>query len=349
MFRFANSDFLYLLIALPVIIALYIVLVLLSKRNLLRFTDSAFFDILMPMRSPARRNFKFILFFFSLFFIIIALARPQFGSKLEEVKREGIEMIIALDVSRSMLAEDIKPNRLERAKQALITLINRMQDDKIGMIVFAGNAYTQLPITTDYISAKLFLSNINTEIVSRQGTAIASAIELGIKSFTQDTEASKVIVIISDGENHEGDAIAAAGKAAEKGIKIYTIGMGSPQGAPIPLLQRSGVQGGFLKDRQGEVIISRMDPVMLRRIAAVGEGEFFKASTGNVGLSRLYNNLNSLNKSEIETKMYSEYEDKFHYFVAVALLLLLLDLLILERKNQYLKKFSLFKTTDRDE
>jgi len=348
MFRFANDHYLYLLIALPVIIAFYIVFIQLNKHNMGKFTSSMFFDILMPDRSPARKHLKFALYLFILFLLIIALARPQFGSRLEEVKREGIEMIIALDVSRSMLAEDIKPNRLVRAKQAIINLVNRMQDDKVGMIVFAGDAYTQLPMTTDYISARLFLANINTEIVSKQGTAIASAIELGTKSFTQDQESSKVIVIISDGENHEGDAIQAATKAKEKGIKVYTIGMGSAKGAPIPLSRRSG-QGGFMKDRKGEVIISRMDASMLRKIAQDGDGEFFRASTGNVGLNKLYSDLNNLNKSEIETKVYSEYDDQFHYFVALSLLLLIIDLLILERKNPYMKRFSLFNNTERNE
>jgi len=296
----------------------------------------------------ARKHLKFVLYLFVLLFLIIALARPQFGSKLEEVKKEGIEMVIALDVSRSMLAEDIKPNRLTRAKQAIVNLVNRMQDDKIGIIVFAGDAYTQLPMTTDYISAKLFLENINTEIVSKQGTAIASAIELGTKSFTQDQEASKVIVIISDGENHEGDAVQAAANAKEKGIKVYTIGMGSAKGAPIPLSRRSS-QGGFMKDRQGEVVISKMDAVMLRKIAQEGDGQFFGASTGNVGLNKLYSDLNSLNKSEIETKVYSEYDDQFHYFVAFSLVLLIMDIFILEKKNPYFKKFSLFKNTEKDE
>ena len=253
-------------------------------------------------------------------------------------------MIIALDVSRSMLAEDIKPNRLERAKQAITSLINHMQDDKIGMIIFAGDAYTQLPITTDYISAKIFLSNINTEIVSKQGTAITSAINLGAKSFTQDTEASKVIVIISDGENHEGDAVEAARLAAEKGIKIYTIGMGTPKGAPIPIGRGSTSSGGFLKDRQGEVVISHMDPTMLSKIAAAGNGEFFGASTSNVGLYQLYNKLNSLNKSEIETKVYSDYDDQFQYFILLSLILLITDMFILERKSKYFKNFSLFKS-----
>jgi Ca-activated chloride channel family protein len=341
MFRFANSAYLYFLLVIPGLIVLYIILSILRKKAMLRYTDSVFFDILMPYRSPFRKNLKFILFLLALGFLIIAIARPQFGSKLEQVKREGIELIVALDVSRSMMAEDIKPNRLERAKQALTSLVNKMQDDKIGMIVFAGDAYTQLPITTDYISAKIFLSNISPNMMSKQGTAIASAIELGVKSFTQDTKASKVIVIISDGENHEGDAVLAAQEAAAKGIKVYTIGMGSTTGSPIPASLTSS-QGGFLKDRQGNVVISRMDPEMLNKISAAGDGEFFTASTGNVGLAQLYNKLNKLNKSEIESKVYSEYDDQFHYFVAIALILLLIDLLIIERRMIKIRKFSLF-------
>jgi Ca-activated chloride channel family protein len=342
MFRFANSGLLYLLLLVPVLTALYILYARLQKRALQRFTNPAFFKVLMPLRSAPRNHFKFFLLLLALTALVIAIARPQFGSKLEEVKREGIEMIIALDVSRSMLAEDIKPNRLVRAKQAITTLVNRMQNDKIGMIVFAGDAYTQLPITTDYISAKLFLENISPSIVSRQGTAIGSAIELGAKSFTQDSQADKVIVIISDGENHEGDAVKAAEQAAEKGIKVYTIGMGSPEGTPIPVIGSGGTRQGFLKDREGQIVMSRMDPKMLNQIAVAGKGEFFKATNSNIGLSKLYNELNQLQKSEIETKTYSEYDDQFEYFIAFAFVLLLIDILVLERKNKYLKGFTLF-------
>ncbi|MBN1596968.1 MAG: VWA domain-containing protein [Bacteroidales bacterium] len=343
MFRFANPYLLNLLFLIPLLIAIYIVFHFFKKRAMRRFTDMSFYDILMPMRSPGRNNIKFILYLMAIISIIIALARPQFGSKLEEVKREGIELIIALDVSRSMLAEDIKPNRLERAKQAITSMIDKMQDDKIGMIVFAGDAYTQLPITTDYISAKIFLSNISTGIVSKQGTAIGSAIELGMKSFTQDQEASKVIVIISDGENHEGDATEAAKRAAEKGILVYTIGMGSSKGALIPVTGGRTSQAGYLQDRQGNPVISRLNAKMLKDIAHNGGGEFYAASTGNVGLNKLYNELNQLNKSEIETKVYSEYDDQFHYFIAFALLLLLIDFLIMERKNQKFANLSIFR------
>lgn len=342
MFRFGNSELLYLLLLIPAMVILYIIYVQIQKRALNRFSDPDFFSNLMPLRSTARSHFKFIILILAVTSLIIAIARPQFGSRLEEVKREGIEMIIALDVSRSMLAEDIKPNRLVRAKQAITTLVNRMQSDKIGMIVFAGDAYTQLPITTDYISAKLFLENISPSIVSKQGTAIGSAIELGMKSFTQDVEADKVIVIISDGENHEGDAVKAAEQATEKGIRVYTIGMGSREGTPIPVIGPGGRRQGFLKDRSGQIVMSKMDPQMLNQIANAGNGEFYRATTSNVGLNKLYNQLDKLQKSEIETKTYSEYEDQFAYFVAFAFILLLIDILLLDRKNKLFQDFSLF-------
>lgn len=342
MFRFANSNYLYFLLLIPTLVIIYVVLQYFHNRALKRFVDKEFINTLMPLRSPVRRNIKFIIFLVVITLLVIAIARPQFGSKLEQIKREGIEIVIALDVSRSMLAEDVKPNRLERAKQAITSLINRMKDDKIGMIIFAGDAYTQLPITTDYISAKMFLSNINTEIVSKQGTAIASAIDLGAKSFTQDPKAAKVIVIITDGEDHVGDPISSAKSASEKGIKVFTIGMGSPTGSPIPLTS-AGSKDGFLKDRNGDVVITRMDPVLLSKIAQSGDGEFFSASTSNVGLDQLYNKLNKLNKSEIETRVYSEYDDQFQYLIAIALLLLIMDLLIFERKNPKWKSIRLFE------
>jgi Ca-activated chloride channel homolog len=344
MFRFANIDFLYLLILIPVLILVWVWLNYIRRRAMKGFADPAFFDILMPLRSALRRNLKFLLFLMAITSIIIALARPQFGSRLEEVKREGIEMIIALDVSRSMLAEDIRPNRLERAKQAITNLVNHMQDDRIGLIVFAGDANTQLPITSDFISAKMFLASINTGTLSRQGTAIASAINLGANSFTQDTEADKVIVIISDGESHEGDALGAAKAAAEKGISIYTIGMGTTKGAAVPLPDGQGL----LKDRQGKVVISRMNPSMLQEIAAAGNGKFYAASTGNVGLERLYSELNKLDKSEIDTREYSEYDDQFHYFLAFGLILLIIDIFILERRSRFFRNVKLFETGKND-
>lgn len=342
MFRFANSEYLYLLLLIPVFTGIFLFAVYAQKKAFERFAGIAFWNVLSPDMAPARRNLKFVLFLLVVICILVALARPQFGSRLEEVKREGIEMIIALDVSKSMLAEDIKPNRLTRARQAISAMINTMQDDKIGMIVFAGEAYIQLPITSDYVSAKLFLDNISTSIVSKQGTAIGSAIELGLRSFTQDTQADKVLVIISDGENHEGDAMSAAREAAEKGIRIYTIGMASREGSLIPVYE-GGRRQGFLKDRQGEVVMSRLNARMLEEIAEVTGGSFYPASTGSVGLNKLYNELNKLQKSEITTQQYSEYNDQFHYLLGIALLLLLIDQFILERKSRFLSRIKVFE------
>jgi Ca-activated chloride channel family protein len=308
------------------------------RRRLNNYGSSEVLKQLVPLLSTTRPFLKFSLLMLIIFLLIIALARPQFGSKLKEVKREGIEMMIALDVSNSMMAEDISPNRLERAKQSINSLVGKMSDDKIGLIIFAGDAYIQLPITGDYTSAKMFLSNISPDIVSKQGTAIGKAIELGMRSFTPTEESSKVIVVISDGENHEGDAIQAATQASEKGILVYTIGMGSPRGALIPAKNGQG----FVKDRQGNPVTTRMNPDMLNKIATAGGGKYYAATGGAVGLSRLYADLNKLQKAEIETQVYSEYDDQYSYFVAFAILLLIVELLILERKNKWLSGFKIF-------
>ncbi len=308
------------------------------KERLKKFSNPTIIKQLSPLLSTSRPFFKFSMLMIVVLLLIVSLARPQFGSKLKEVKREGIEMIIALDVSKSMLATDIAPNRLELAKQAINTLVGKMKDDKIGLVIFAGDAYMQLPITADYTSAKMFLGNITPDIVSRQGTAIGKAIELGIRSFTPAEETAKVIVIISDGENHEGNAIEAAQEAKEKGIQVYTIGMGSERGALIP----NSIGGGFVKDRQGNPVTSRMNPQMLSEIATAGGGEFYSASKGSVGLSKLYNELNKLQKSEIESQVYSEYDDQYSYFVALALLVLIIELFILNRKNKWLSGLKIF-------
>lgn len=341
-FRFAHPDFLYVLLAVPALIFIYLITVRLRKRALKRFGDPALVSQLMPDVSGARPHFKFILVLLALILLIFAIAGPQFGSKLKEVKRKGIEIILALDVSNSMMAEDIQPDRLERAKQAISSLIDRLENDKIGLIVFAGDAYTQIPITTDYSSAKMFLSNINTNIVSRQGTAIGSAIDLASKSFSPSTEASKVIVIISDGENHEGNAIEAAKSAADKGIKIFTIGMGSTKGSPIP----SGnniMEKDFRRDREGNVIMTKLNVAMLSEIAQVGGGKYYGATSSRVGLNDLFEKLNKLDKEEMETRVYSEYEEQFPYLIWIALGLLLVEFFIFEKKGRLLRNFKPFE------
>jgi Ca-activated chloride channel family protein len=342
MFRFGHSEFLYLLAGIPVLIIIYIIAYGLKKKSIRKFGNPEVVSQLMPDISGVRSHLKFVILTLALIIMIFAISGPQFGSKLKEIKRKGIEIIIALDISNSMLAEDIKPDRLERSKQAILRLLDQLENDRIGLIVFAGDAYTQVPITTDYDGTRMFLNNINTDIVSRQGTAIDKAIRLASNSFSPDAEANKAIIIISDGENHEGDAIQAAEQANEKGIKIYTIGMGSQGGAPIPV-KGAYYQKEFLKDRQGNVVTSKLNSKMLSQIAVAGGGKYYHATSTNAGLNKLFNDLDKLDKVEIDTKVYSEYEEQFPVLVWMALALIVLNFLILERKNKWLKNIKIYK------
>ena len=273
-------------------------------------------------------------------FIITSLAQPQFGSKLLTSKRKGVELIIALDVSNSMMAEDIKPNRLERAKRAIAKLTERLRDDKLGLIVFAGQAYVQLPITTDYVSAKLFLDAINTSIVPVQGTAIGAAINMATKSFSPNFVGSKAIIVITDGENHEDDAVGAAKDAFEKKIVVHTIGMGLPQGAPIPM--GPGGSSDFLKDKSGNVVVTKLDENMLTQIATAGGGTYIRANNAEVGLNNLFNEIEKMQKTEMDSRQYSEYNDQFPLFLTLALVMILIDFMVLDRKNKWLRNFRLF-------
>ncbi|HPF52358.1 MAG TPA: VWA domain-containing protein [Draconibacterium sp.] len=342
MFRFGNSEYLWGLLIIPLLIMIFVWSRIARRRALKKFGKQEILSQLMPFSSKGRPVLKFIILMLALAFFIVGTARPQFGSKLKTVKREGVELIIALDVSNSMMAEDIQPNRLERAKRAISRLMDRLTDDKIGLIVFAGDAYTQLPITSDYNSAKLFLNAINTQIVPKQGTAIGAAIDLAHKSFTPNGEANKAIIVITDGENHEDDAVAAAKSAADDEIVVHTIGMGLPSGSPIPVL-RNG-QTEYLKDRDGNVVVTKLNEQMLEKIAAAGKGIYVRANNAQVGLNSLFDEINKMQKQEMETRTYSEYDDQFQYFFAVGLFLLLLEFVILDRKNKYLKNIHLFKT-----
>jgi len=246
-----------------------------------------------------------------------------------------------LDVSNSMLAEDIKPNRLERAKMAISNLIDRLQGDRIGIVVFAGNAYKQLPLTTDYSAAKLFLSAVDTKIIPTQGTAIGEAINMAVQSF-DDKQHNKAIVVITDGENHEDDAVGAAKNAVEKGIKVFTIGMGLPEGSPIPLYDRNGNKLGFKKDRSGKTVITKLNEDMLRQIAAAGNGSYVRAGNASTGLSKVLDDINKIQKKEIETRQFTDYEDRFQIFLALALILMLVELLITNRKSKIADRFNIF-------
>jgi Ca-activated chloride channel family protein len=272
--------------------------------------------------------------------MITALAQPQFGSKLQVSKKKGAEIIIALDVSNSMMAEDIKPNRLERAKRAIAQLTDRLKNDKLGLIIFAGQAYVQLPITTDYTSAKLFLNAISTNSVPTQGTAIGAAINMAVRSFTPDFPGSKAIIVISDGENHEDDAVGSAKTAKEANIIVHTIGMGLPQGVPIPI-ESAGIKD-YMRDKGNNVVVTKLDENMLTQIALAGGGTYIRASNAEVGLNSLFNEIDSMEKTELSSREYSEYNDQFPLFLIIGLGLIVLDFMILDRKNKWLRNFRLF-------
>jgi Ca-activated chloride channel family protein len=343
MFRFGHPEYLYLLLIIPALAFIQLLFLIQKKKALKRFGSPELVEHLMPDVSKFRPVIKFYLLLMALMALIFTLAAPQFGTRLQTVQRKGIELIIALDVSNSMNAQDIEPSRLERAKQAIARLTDRLVNDRLGLIVFAGQAYTQLPITSDYASAKMFLSNINTEIVPTQGTAIGAAINLAVESFSQQEDVNRAIIVITDGENHEDDAMGAAKKAAELGIKVYTVGMGSPRGGPIP----AGGSGNFLRDREGNVVITRLDENMLQQIATAGEGEYISANNIRAGINNLMSELSDLEKSEFESKVYTDFEDQFQYLALIALLLLLIDFVILERKNKFLKNIDLFTVNNK--
>lgn len=341
MLRFAHIEYLWGLALGPVVIVLFIVMVYSKKKSMKKFGDVNLFKQLASETSTIKPVVKLVIFLIAYSLIVIGLANPQIGTKLEEVKREGVDIIIALDVSNSMKAEDIKPNRLERSKQAISRLVDKLENDRIGIIVFAGSAYVQLPITTDFAAAKLFLSTIDTDIIPNQGTAIGSAIELAQQSFVGNDNKHKALVIITDGENHEDDAVETAKKANEEGIIIHTIGMGTPEGAPIPFY-KNGMQVDFLKDHDGHIVVTRLDQLTLEKIAAEGKGQFIRASNSDDGLTTVMNEIMKMNKKTFGTKVFTEYEDRFQFFIGAGLLILLIEFMISNRKSKWIERLNIF-------
>jgi len=340
MFRFAHSVFFLAFLLIPLISAVFILFLIRRKRSMDLYGESNLLKILAPEFSTAKPIIKFILYSLAVAAVIMALADLQSGSRIEKVKRKGIDLMICLDVSNSMLAQDIRPFRLERAKQAISKLIDKLEGDRIGLIVFAGKAYTQLPITTDYAAAKLFVSTVNTGMVPTQGTAIAEAIKLAASSFG-DTKHNKAIVLITDGEDHEGQVLEQADATAKAGIILYAVGMGLPEGAPIPVFQ-DDIQTGFKKDREGNTIISKLDETTLKQIASVGKGMYVRASNSDAGLNTVFDDLEKIEKSDIESKQFSDFESRFQYFAALALFILVIDLFVFERKTRWLTNIKLF-------
>ncbi len=339
MFRFANIELLWLLVTIPVFVAGYIVYTYHKRRQLKAFGDAELMEVLMPNASRVRPTVKFAILMVAYALLIIAVARPQWGTEERTEKRNGIEAMVALDISNSMLAEDVAPNRLDRAKQMLSKMMDNMVNDKVGLVVFAGDAFVQLPITCDYVSAKMFLNTIKPELIKTQGTAIGTAINTCVRSFGEMNEASRVIIVITDGENHEDDAVAAAKQARENGILTMVVGIGKPEGTFIPMPGTNN----YRKDRNGNPVVSRLNEDMCREIAQAGDGIYVRCDNTNTAMKAIQKELDKLGKEEFETQSYTEYNEQFAWFVLPALLLLLVDFFIFNRKNKLITRMDIFR------
>lgn len=326
MVNFAQAQYLLLLLLIPLLFVFHAVMLRLRKKRIRRFGDEALVREIMPSRSGSKGWVRVTLFSIAFFFFVIGLSRPQIGAKLKEHQTKGVEIMIALDVSNSMLAEDYSPNRLERAKLAISKLVDRLRDDRIGLIVFAGNSFVQLPVTTDYVSAKMFLNSITTSSVPIQGTAIGDAINTAIRSFSLQSEKSRAIIVITDGENHEDDPVAAAKQAAEMGIRVFTIGVGSPEGEPIPM------DGELLKDRNGEIVVTRLDEKQLQDVAAAGGGVYVRAENSEFGLNPIVDSIRKMDEEEFSSVVFEEFDEQYMYFFAIALVFFVIEMLIGNRR-----------------
>lgn len=339
MFRFARPEFLYLLILVPVLIGFFYYALIIKSKRLKTLGNKELLRTLMPEASRIRPRAKFYLLLVALVLSIFMMAGPQFGTKLEKQKRQGAEVVIAVDVSNSMLSQDLKPDRMSRAKRILGGLIDNLQEDKVALMVFAGDAYVQMPLTTDVSSAKMFLSNINPGMVPIQGTAIGMAIKRSMSLFSNtDTNVGKTIIIITDGENHEDDAVAMAKKALESGITVNVMGVGTPEGAPIPIAGTNS----FRKDKYGNVVVTKLNESMCQEISAAGGGAYVKADNSSAAVRALTSELEKLSKSEIESQVYSQYNEQYTVIAWIVLILLVVECLLLERKNPLFKNIKLF-------
>jgi Ca-activated chloride channel family protein len=326
MLNFAQSQYLFLLFLIPVFFLIQALVLRMRRNRLRKFGDEALVSQLMPSYSKGKVWIRLVLFSIGFFFFVIGLARPQIGAKLKEHETKGAEIMIVLDVSNSMLAEDYSPNRLERAKLAISRLVDKLRDDRIGLIVFAGNSFVQLPITTDYVSAKMFLNSISTESVPVQGTAIGEAINTAIRSFSAQSQKSRAVIVITDGENHEDDPVAAAKQAAELGVRVFAIGVGSPEGKPIPM------DGELLKDKDGEIVVTRLDEKVLQDVAAAGNGIYLRAGNSEFGLNPIVDDLKRMEDEMYSSIVFEEYDEQFMYFLGIALFFLVVEMLIGDRR-----------------
>ncbi len=322
----AQSQYLLLLLLVPMLFVAYALYLRARRKRIARLGNPELVTQLMPDASTGKGWLKVSLLAAAWFFFVLGLARPQLGARLKEHESQGVEVMIALDVSNSMLAEDYSPNRLERSKLAISRLVDKLQGDRIGLVVFAGEAFVQLPITADYVSAKIFLKSINTESVPIQGTALAEALMTSARSFSTQSERSRAIILITDGEDHEGEAIEAARAIAEQGIRIYCIGVGSPQGKPIPK------NGSLLKDANGDIVVTRLDEEILQEIAGAADGKYVRAGAAEFGLNPIIDDLRKLDKEQFSSVVFEDFDEQYMYFFAIALFFLILELLVPETK-----------------
>ena len=327
---FAEPKYLFLILLIPVFFVIQAVVLKLRKRKIRKFGDEELVEQLMPSYSRAKVWLRMSLFSLAFLFFSLGMARPQMGAVLKEHTARGAEVMIVLDVSNSMLAEDYSPNRLERAKLAISRVVDKLRDDRIGLVVFAGSSFVQLPITTDYVSAKMFLNSISTGSVPIQGTAMGEAISTALRSFSAQSDKSRAIIVITDGENHEDDPVAAAEQAASMGVRVFTIGVGSPQGTMIPL-----EDGGYLEDRDGNPVVTRLDDKVLQDVAAAGKGLYIHAGNREFGLEPIINEIARMDDEEYNSIVFEEYDELYMYFLAVAFFFLLTEMLVGDRRSKY--------------
>lgn len=328
---FQYPELLYSLFIVPVIVLFFVFFRWRRKKLLQKFGDYELVKSHIIKYSPIKSYLKFILAMLGLSLIIISAANPRVGSKLREAKREGIDIVLALDISKSMLAEDLKPNRLERAKHSISKLIDNLETDRVGMIIFAGGANVLFPLTADYAAAKMFLSTLDPEFISEQGTAFSEAINIAVDKFHTNEKQKKALIIISDGEDHDEESIEAAGKAADKGFVIFSIGVGSVEGAPIPIYSNGKITS-YLKDDDGKTVISKLNEITLKNIAEKAGGSFIRYSITDPNLKELIDRIDKMEKKQYEMKKFEQYDNKFQYFLGAGLLLLLIDALLTTKK-----------------
>lgn len=344
--QFDEKLYFYLLGIVPVLVLLFLMLQVWKRSKQRQFASSRLLRRLAPEKSSFKGTLKLIFLLLGLSFLVLGLVNPKIGTKLETVKREGVDIVFAIDVSKSMLAEDIAPNRLEKTKRLVSEIINQLASDRIGIIAYAGQAYPQLPITTDYGAGKMFLQAMNTGMLSSQGTAINSAIDLATTFYNDEEQTNRILFIISDGEDHSGNStLASVENAKSHGIRVFTIGVGKAKGAPIPL-KRNGVVESLKKDANGEVVISRLNEPVLTEIATIGNGLYINGSNTEEAVEIIKEQLNQMDKKEFEAKQFAEYKDQFQWFLGIGLFFLFLDIFLLDRKTKWLKKLNLFNEND---